>query len=181
MRISIPIFRMGGIASLPIWWLQAYFVSKLDQKPNTTGEKIAAVVVPSWYSSFKVAKLTPTNTPKNYFWHTLGKVLIPDFYTAFQLAQMKSPKNNAGEKALGFLLGPLYNIYASSVLSERSLSASRSTQLSVQQPFQAISAVPSTPLQQSLRMPTPPYCNQQLMNYGSMPASRSTFPVIRPY
>lgn len=115
LKFKLPITGIGGFV-LP--WFQAYQVAKLDQKPETTGGKIAGALVPYWYSAFKVAELTPFKDSKSQWKHTLGKIVVPWYYAPYQLAKMKSPTATTSEKFLAILLGPLYGTYAATVIGE---------------------------------------------------------------
>lgn len=168
----------GTLAAKSLLWFQAYEVSKLDQKPETTWGKVAALLVPAWYSAFKIASLTPYQTPQNQWKHTLGKIFIPMSYTGFQLAKMKSPTTGNGEKALAVLLGPLYGVHASSVIAERLSPAAPAT---LAQSFVLPDMLPygtpqaAIPQAQYIQPPMLPY--PQAYPISSMPYSAA----IRPY
>lgn len=168
-KLKVPFKVPLSIGGFVLPWFEAFQVAKLDQKPETTGGKIAGAIVPSWYSAFKVASLTPFKDPKSEWKHTLGKILVPWYYTPYQLAKMKSPTVTNGEKFLALLLGPLYGTYASTVINERQKNTVNSYQSSPQPMNQA--PVYQRPISQPAPYPYP------AMNYQPV----QPYPPIRPF
>lgn len=168
-KLKIPFKIPLSIGGFVLPWFEAYQVAKLDQKPETTAGKIAGAIVPSWYSAFKVASLTPFKDPKSEWKHTVGKILVPWYYTPYQLAKMKSPTVSNGEKFLALLLGPLYGTYASTVINERQNNAANSYPPSPQ-PINQIPAYQRP-------IPQPAVYSYQVMSYPPV----QSYPFIRTF